>query len=309
MTVSLVTGGAGFIGSHIVQRLLERGDRVVILDNFSTGKWENLESVKDDVEIITGDLRETQRVAQAVRGVEMIFHQAAMVSVPQSMQDPQFCFDVNVQGTLNLLQAASPAGVRQVVLASSCAVYGDSADYPLRESGETMSLSPYAASKRITEVYADLYTRTTDMDVTALRYFNVYGPRQSPDSEYAAAIPIFVRQLLDGKAVKIYGDGLQSRDFVFVDDIVRANFLASESPESAGGVFNVCTGNEITIEALVHVLREIIPNTPAARLVPPRPGDIYRSLGDPSLAGQHMGFESQTDLLDGLRQTVEWMCQ
>lgn len=309
MTVSLVTGGAGFIGSHIVQRLLERGDRVKILDNFSTGKWENLEPLKDDVEIIQGDLRETHRISQAVLDVDIIFHQAAMVSVPLSMEDPQFCFDVNVQGTLNLLEAAAQTRVRQVVMASSCAVYGDSSDYPLSESGETISLSPYAASKRINEVYADMYTRTTNMGVTALRYFNVYGPRQSPDSEYAAAIPIFVTLLLEGKPVNIYGDGLQSRDFVFVDDVVRANFLASESSESAGGVFNVCTGKEITIEELVIVLREIIPNTPEARLVPPRLGDIYRSLGDPSFAGHHMGFETQIDLLVGLRQTVNWMRQ
>jgi len=307
--VSLVTGGAGFIGSHIVQRLVERGDRVIVLDNFSTGKWENLEPLKDDVEIIEGDLRETTRISQAVQGVDQIFHQAAMVSVPQSMEDPQFCFDVNVQGTVNMLEAAAHAGVKQVVMASSCAVYGDSSDYPLSESGQTMSLSPYAASKRINEVYADLYTRTTDMGVTALRYFNIYGPRQSPDSEYAAAIPIFVRLLLDGKAVNIYGDGLQSRDFVFVDDVVRANFQASESSESAGGVFNVCTGDEITIAELVKVLREIIPNTPEAVLAEPRPGDIYRSLGNPSLAGSQIGFESHTDLLDGFRQTVEWMRQ
>jgi len=309
MSVSLVTGGAGFIGSHIVQRLVERGDRVVVLDNFSTGKWENLEPVKNDVEVIEGDLRETHRVAQAVKNADMIFHQAAMVSVPLSMEDPQFCFDVNVQGTLNLLDAAAQASVKHVVMASSCAVYGDSSDYPLSESGETMSLSPYAASKRINEVYADLYTRTTKMGVTALRYFNVYGPRQSPESEYAAAVPIFIRLLLKGEAATIYGDGLQTRDFVFVDDVVRANFLASESPDAAGQVFNVCTGNEITIEDLVNLLREIIPDTPKAKFAPPRLGDIYRSLGDPSLAGQQMGFESQTDLLAGLRQTAEWMRQ
>jgi len=309
MTRSLVTGGAGFIGSHIVQRLLERGDSVVILDNFSTGKWENLEPVKDDVEIIEGDLREIHRVTQAVRDVDLIFHQAAMVSVLLSMEDPQTCFDVNVQGTLNLLDAAQKANVKQVVLASSCAVYGDSSDYPLQEIGETMSLSPYAASKRINEVYADLYTRTTKMGVTALRYFNIYGPRQAPDSDYAAAIPIFVRLLLKGEAVTIFGDGLQSRDFVFVDDVVRANFLASETPKAAGQVFNVCTGSEITIVDLVNTLRDILPGTPEAKFDPPRPGDIYRSFGDPAFAGQNLSFEAQTGLLDGLKQTVDWMRQ
>jgi len=309
MARSLVTGGAGFIGSHIVQRLLERGDHVVVLDNFSTGKWENLAHMKDDIDIIEGDLRETQRVAQAVQDVDFVFHQAAMVSVTLSMDAPQTCFDINVQGTVNLMEAARIANVRQVVLASSCAVYGDSSDYPLEETGQPMSLSPYAASKRINEIYADLYTRTTKMGVTALRYFNIYGPRQAPDSDYAAAIPIFVRRLLKGEAVTIFGDGLQSRDFVFVKDVVRANFLASETPEAAGGVFNVCTGSEITIIDLVNNLREIIPGTPEPKFDSPRPGDIYRSLGNPALIDQHLGFEARTDLLDGLKQTIDWMRQ
>ncbi len=307
MTVSLVTGGAGFIGSHIVQRLVERGDHVKVLDNFSTGKWEYLEPLKDAVAIIEGDLRETDRLIQAVQGVDLIFHQAAFVSVPLSMEDPQTCFDINVQGTLNLLQAAQNAGVKRVVLASSCAVYGDSADYPLQEAGETMSLSPYAASKRVNEIYADLYTRTTGMDVAALRYFNVYGPRQSPDSDYAAVIPLFIKSLLKGEAPIIFGDGQQSRDFVFVDDVVRANFLASESPQAGGRVFNVSTGGEITIEGLVNTIREVLPGTPEAKFDSPRSGDIYRSLGDTTLAGQVLAFEAQTDLRDGLKQTVEWM--
>ncbi|MBC8507189.1 MAG: NAD-dependent epimerase/dehydratase family protein [Anaerolineales bacterium] len=309
MTVSLVTGGAGFIGSHIVHQLVERGDQVKILDNFSTGKWENLVLIGDDVEIIEGDLREAQQVVHAVKGVDLVFHQAAMVSVPLSMEDPQFCFDVNVKGTLNLLQAAQIANVKQVVMASSCAVYGDSDDYPLAETGETMSLSPYAASKKINEIYADMYTRTSSMGVSALRYFNVYGPRQAPDSDYAAAIPIFINRLLKGEAVTIYGDGLQSRDFVFVDDVVRANLLASEATDASGAVFNVCTGDEITIVDLMNVLQTILPNTPSPNFDPPREGDIYRSLGDPGLIGEKLGFEAKTNLSDGLRQTIKWMRQ
>jgi len=307
MTASLVTGGAGFIGSHIVQKLVERGDQVKILDNFSTGKWENLASVIDEVDVIEADLREVDRVSQAVQGVDLVFHQAAMVSVPLSMKDPTFCFDVNVQGTLSLLQESQKANVKQVVMASSCAVYGDSDDYPLSETGQTMSLSPYAASKKINEVYADLFTRTSSMGVIALRYFNVYGPRQAPDSEYAAAIPIFINRLLKGEAVTIYGDGLQSRDFVFVDDVVRANLLASEAADAEGAVFNVCTGDEITIVDLVNVLQAILPNTPSPKFDPPRDGDIYRSLGDPGQIGEKLGFEAKTNLSDGLRQTVEWM--
>ena len=309
MTVSLVTGGAGFIGSHIVQKLVERGDQVRVLDNFSTGKWENLALVQDDVDIFEGDLREVQQVTQAIKGVDLIFHQAAMVSVPLSMEDPQFCFDVNVQGTLNLMQEAQNSNVRQVVMASSCAVYGDSDDYPLAETGETMSLSPYAASKKINEVYADMFTRISSMGVTALRYFNIYGPRQAPDSDYAAAVPIFIKRLLKGEAVTIYGDGLQSRDFVFVDDVVRANLQASLAEDSSGGVFNVCTGNEITIIDLVNALRNILSDTPEAKFAPPRFGDIYRSLGDPSLAGKYLGFEAKSHLMNGLQKTVDWMRQ
>ncbi len=307
MTASLVTGGAGFIGSHIVRTLLARGDRVRILDNFSTGKWENLTGVKDDIEIIQGDLRDQSAVTQATSGIEYIFHHAAFVSVPLSVEDPQGCFDVNVQGTVNLLESARHDGVSRLVLASSAAVYGESDAYPLGESGETMSYSPYAASKRVNEIYADLYTRTGEMGVTALRYFNVYGPRQSPDSHYAAAIPIFSRLLLDGKQPVIYGDGLQSRDFVFVGDVVRANLMAASTPAAAGRVMNICTGAEISIMDLITVLRKLMTDAPEPVFEAPRPGDIYRSVGDNTLAQQVMAFVPQTDLMAGLAQTVEWM--
>ncbi len=307
MRVSLVTGGAGFIGSHIVRTLLARGDRVKVLDNFSTGQRENLSGVEKEIELIEGDLREAAEVAQAVQGVDAIFHHAALVSVPLSVEDPQTCFDINVQGTLNLLEAARHAGVSRVTLASSAAVYGESQDIPLKESGETMSYSPYAASKRVNEIYADLYTRTTDMGVTALRYFNVYGPRQSPDSHYAAAIPIFARRLLDGKAPTVYGDGLQSRDFVFVGDVVRANLLAVEAPDAPGRIFNICSGSEIAILDLIATLREILPGAPETRFASTRLGDVYRSLGDPAQAARCLGFNAETRLLDGLKRTVDWM--
>ena len=195
----------------------------------------------------------------------------------------------------------------RLVLASSAAVYGESDAYPLGESGETMSYSPYAASKRVNEIYADLYTRTGEMGVTALRYFNVYGPRQSPDSHYAAAIPIFSRLLLDGKQPVIYGDGLQSRDFVFVGDVVRANLMAASTPAAAGRVMNICTGAEISIMDLITVLRKLMTDAPEPVFEAPRPGDIYRSVGDNTLAQQVMAFVPQTDLMAGLAQTVEWM--
>jgi nucleoside-diphosphate-sugar epimerase len=307
MSTSLVTGGAGFIGSHLVRGLLARGDAVRVLDNFSTGRIENLSQLDGSLEIIEADLRDASNVAQAVRGADYVFHHAAFVSVPQSMQEPETCFAVNVRGTLNLLEAACEARVKQVVLASSAAVYGESQALPLKENTPLSVLSPYAASKQVNEVYAGLYTRGFGLPVVALRYFNVYGPRQSPESEYAAAIPIFIRCLLDGRAPTIFGDGEQSRDFIFVGDVVRANMLAAGNPKAAGGVFNICTGDEISILDLVNALSNIIPDAPPPKFGPPRPGDIYRSLGDPGQAADVLEFRPEVGLLDGLTQTVEWM--
>src|SRR5512133_1427958 len=241
----LVTGGAGFIGSHIVRALLEQGDFVRVLDNFSTGKRENLAGL--NVEICEGDLRDTSKVAEAVQSIDYVFHEAAFVSVPQSMDDPLPCFEINQRGTEYLLEAARKAGVKRVVLASSAAVYGDLETMPLEEQFSLRPLSPYAVSKRVDELYAEMYTRSFGLDVVALRYFNVYGPRQRPDSMYAAAVPIFTRRLIDGKPITIYGDGGQTRDLVYVGDIVRANLVASEHPAAPGQVFNICSGDEIRI--------------------------------------------------------------
>jgi len=303
----LVTGGAGFIGSHLVRTLLARGDRVRVLDDFSTGRKENLTGVDEPFEMIVGDLRHPASVASAVHGVDYIFHQAAFVSVPKSMIDPNLCYAVNVQGTANLLEAARQAGIRQVVLASSAAVYGDSQDFPLREAVELRPLSPYAASKQVDEIYAGTYTRAFGLPVVALRYFNVYGPRQSPDSDYAAAIPIFIRRLLEGKAPTVYGDGHQKRDFIFVADVVRANLLAAECPQAAGQVFNVCTGLETSLLDLLETLAGILPGAPEPQFSSPRPGDIFRSLGNPSRAELVLGFRAQVGLAEGLHETVESM--
>jgi UDP-glucose 4-epimerase len=239
--------------------------------------------------------------------VELVFHQAAFVSVPQSMQEPEECSAVNIQGTLNLLEAARKAGVSTVVLASSAAVYGDSPDLPLHEGVPPRALSPYAASKQVNEVYAGLYSRAFELPVVALRYFNVYGPRQSPGSNYAAAIPIFIRRMLDQQPPVVFGDGGQCRDFVFVNDVVRANLLAAESPAAAGGTFNICSGQEVSLLNLLDVLDEILPGAPAPQFDSPRPGDIYRSLGDPALAANTFGFRAGMSLLEGLAETVDWM--
>ena len=307
----LVTGGAGFIGSHLVSALLEQGDFVRVLDNFSTGKHENitpLEGLYDwRYEVMEGDLRDRGAVAEAVLDIDIIFHEAAFVSVPQSMEDPLPCFEINQRGTEYLLEAARKAGVKRVVLASSSAVYGDSDLQPLEEHFPLRPFSPYAVSKRVDELYAEMYTRSFGLEVVALRYFNVYGPRQRPDSMYAAAVPIFTRRLLDGKPVTIYGDGGQTRDLVYVGDIVRANLAASAHPDAPGQVFNVCGGQEIRIIDLVETLMDFFPNAPAPEFAPARSGDIYRSVGSPKKAAEVLGFTPQTSLEEGLKAVIDWM--
>jgi nucleoside-diphosphate-sugar epimerase len=301
----LVTGGAGFIGSHIVRALLSQGESVRILDNFSSGKEDNLKGL--DVEIVTGDLRDASRVAEAVRGVNIIFHEAAFVSVPESMEKPQECFDINVTGTSILFEAARKAGVQRIVIASSAAVYGDSEAMPLVEDTPLKQLSPYASSKRVDEMYAELYTNSFGLEVAALRYFNVYGPRQSPDSMYAAAVPIFIRRILENKPITIYGDGGQTRDLVNVKDVVHANLLASQHPQAAGQIFNVCTGVETRLLDLLDILYEIFPNAPKHIHAEPRAGDIYRSIGTPKKAMDILGFKPSVSLSDGVYEAVEEM--
>ncbi|HEX7541477.1 MAG TPA: SDR family oxidoreductase [Anaerolineales bacterium] len=303
---ALVTGGAGFIGSHIVEELLRDGIFVRVLDNFSSGKRENLEEFQGKLEILEGDLRDAGTVKAAVRDVELVFHLAAFISVPQSMSDPETCFAVNVGGTVALLEAARQAGARKVVLSSSTAVYGNPDVFPTTEETPLRPLSPYAVSKQVNELYANLYTHILGLPVTALRYYNVYGPRQRPDSDYAAAIPIFVRRLLAGKPIIIYGDGKQSRDFIFVKDVVRANLLAAES-DAAGESFNICTGCETNLLDLMEELSELLPHQPVVRFEASRPGDIYRSAGSPEKAAGLLGFRAETSLAKGLAQTVEWM--
>jgi nucleoside-diphosphate-sugar epimerase len=308
----LVTGGAGFIGSHIARTLLERGESVRVLDNFSTGKRENIEDLMKQFkgtqfELVEGDIRDASHVKAAVSGIEIIFHEAAFVSVPQSMDEPQNCFDVNITGTSQLFDAARRAGVRRAVVASSAAVYGESEALPLVEETPLQPKSPYAVSKRVDEMYAELFTSSFNFEVAALRYFNVYGPRQRPDSMYAAAVPIFARRVLDGKPITVFGDGGQTRDLINVRDIVRANIVASEHPNAAGKIFNVCTGIETRLLDLLDVLYALFPDSPKPEFAAPRAGDIYRSLGSPQKAKEVIGFQAQVSLAEGLKETVEWM--
>lgn len=305
MSHILVTGGAGFIGSHLVEELVARGHQVRVLDNFSTGKRSNLESVADQIELIEGDLRVPADLNKALREIEIVFHEAAFVSVPQSLEQPEECFAINVQGVIDLLSAAKDAGVRRVVLASSAAVYGVQSPTPLHEGLPSELLSPYAASKHFNESLAKIYTHTFGLDTVALRYFNVYGARQLPDSDYAAVIPKFIERLSSGKAATVFGDGSQTRDFVHVSDVVRANLLAAESPNAPGRAINICAGTESSLQDLLASLRKIFPEAPEPEFAPMRLGDVPRSLGDPSLADELLGFQAALSLDQGLKLTAQ----
>jgi nucleoside-diphosphate-sugar epimerase len=311
VTKTLVTGGAGFIGSHLTRKLLKDRHHVRVLDNFSTGRKENLSGLNGDLDIQQGDIRDIQAVREAVKNVDVIFHEAAFVSSPQSLLEPTTCLEVNVHGTELLLEEARKAGVRRIILASSAAVYGDTDQFPTTELSPVQPLSPYAASKAIGEIYAGMYTAAYGMEVVALRYFNVFGPMQSPESEYAAAIPIFIRQILDNKPITIFGDGNQTRDLIYVEDIVNANLLAAESNQAPGKVFNICSGEETSILNLIHSLQEIGNTSLDPIFEPARQGDIYRSSGDPQLAKDILGFNPLTSLPQGLSLSMNWMlkCQ
>ncbi len=304
--LSLVTGGAGFIGSHIVAALLARGDRVRVLDDFSSGREENLRDMQGDLEVVRGDVRHWPTVVAAMRGVRRVFHQAAFVSVPLSLEDPFTCFEINLRGTLNVLEAARRAGVRNVVLASSAAVYGEADAIPLHEDLPAAPLSPYASSKRADEVYAAEYN-ARGLRVVALRYFNVYGPRQRPDSPYAAVVPLFADRFRRGLPPVIFGDGGQTRDLIYVGDVARANLLAADWDGQGPFVFNVCTGRQTSLLDLVAAMRRVSGRDLQPTFAPPRPGDIYRSVGRPDRARQSLGFVARTSLDEGLRAVWQWV--
>lgn len=306
MTLSVVTGGAGFIGSHLVRALCARGDRVRVIDNLSSGRSENLADVDSD--LVVADIRDREKLGGLMQGADLIFHLAAMVSVPESMADPAACYDANVIGTVDVLQAARDAAVGRVVLSSSCAVYGDTTG-PVGEEAPPHPLSPYAASKLAMEDAGRLFASAFGQEVISLRYFNVYGPRQSPDSPYAAAIPIFIRQMLAGAAPTIHGDGRQTRDFVYVDDVVQANLEASAAESVSGAILNVGGGRSISVLELVEKLRALIPGAPEAVFGPARAGDVRFSAARVDRAAQTIGFHPATDLARGLQATVEWSRQ
>lgn len=309
MATALVTGGAGFIGSHLCEQLLKDGYNVRVLDNFTTGQKGNLSGCLQEIEFIQGDIRDPVAVSRSVQGVELVFHLAAQISVVESMKDPAGCFDINVTGTNLLLQTAAEMGVKKVVISSSAAVYGNQDRLPIAENNPLHPLSPYAASKQMDEILAGLYTRSYHLPVACLRYFNVFGPRQNPNSPYAAAIPIFIRRILDGKSVVIYGDGGQTRDFIYVTDIARANILAAKSIKADDGVMNICTGKQVSILELVMELQRIISGPSEIQKQSPRIGDIYHSYGNPQKAHDLIAFNPEVDFIEGLTRTIEWMKQ
>ena len=303
MTLALVTGGAGFIGSHLVHALVAQGFAVRVLDNLSTGREHNLDGI--DVHLIIGDIRQRESVAEAMQGVSVVYHQAAMISVPESITNPHLCYEVNVHGSLNILWAAHKARVRKVVLASSCAVYGE-ATSPGLETDNLTPLSPYAASKLAVEDMASLFSATYAVPTVCLRYFNVYGPGQDANSAYAAAIPQFITALLSGKQPTIFGDGSQTRDFVYVGDVVRANLLAGQDDKIANGTFNIAGSGGISILDMVENLREILPDAPQPKFGPARKGDILHSSADKRLALEALGYRPEIALEQGLQLTVQW---
>lgn len=303
----LVTGGAGFIGSNVVHHLAGRGERVRVLDDFSTGRRENLIGLEGKVEVIAGDLRSREAVAKAVAGVRYILHIGALPSVIRSVEDPWTANEVNIDGTLNLLIAARDAGVERLVFSSSSSVYGDTPVLPKREDMIPTPLSPYALHKLTGEHYCRMFSSLYGLKTFSLRYFNVFGPRQNPKSDYAAVIPLFVRAYLEDRAPVIHGDGKQTRDFTFVEDIVRANLACCTAPESAaGGVFNVAWGNRITINELADTIAKILGKTMKPTHVASRAGDVRDSQADSSRANNILGWTPQVSFADGLARTIAW---
>jgi nucleoside-diphosphate-sugar epimerase len=303
----LVTGGAGFIGSHLVEKLVSLGIETRVLDSFETGRRENLASVEGKVLVLEGDIRDEETCARAVKGVEVVLHQAALPSVPRSVEEPKRSFEINVQGTNTLLLAARDAGVRRVVQASSSSVYGDAPSLPKHEDLPPAPRSPYAAQKLAAEQLGVAFTTSLGLEVVGLRYFNVFGSRQNPKSQYAAVVPRFTVALLDGEAPTIYGDGEQSRDFTHIDNVVEANLRAADAPKAAGSFMNIACGERTTLNDLFRLIAAAIGNTTLKpRYEPTRAGDVKHSLASIDRARELIGFEPRVTLEDGIRRTVEW---
>ncbi len=306
----LVTGGAGFIGSHVVEALLRRNAKVRVFDNFSTGLRENLNPFLENIEVVKGDLRNPSQVRKAVKGVSNIFHIAAIRAVARSVDHPQETNEANVNGTLNLLIAARDSGVKRVVYSSSSSVYGESREPVLKVTDRPDPVSPYAASKLMGEYYCKIFTRLYGLETVSLRYFNVFGPRQNPESKYSAVIPVFISHLLHNQSPEIHWDGKQSRDFSYVDNVVEGNLLAMEVKEANGGIFNIACHEEYSVLDIFNQLKKIL-NKPhiQPKFKPKRSGDVRRTFADISKAQKVLGYKVQTRFKEGLRKTVDWFLE
>jgi UDP-glucose 4-epimerase len=302
---ALVTGGAGFIGSHLVDALLEKNYEVTVIDDLSTGKTRNISHVQDKIRFIRGDIRDGSRLKSAMHECNVVFHQAAVVSVPRTVEMPVETALVNELGTLMVLEEARRAGVEKVVLASSCAVYGDDPRLPKEETMESSPKSPYAVQKRVGEEYAALYSNLYGLSTVSLRYFNVYGPRQDPSSPYSGVISIFLTKAVNQAAPVIYGSGEQSRDFIFVKDVIRANLFAAESDAASGKIFNIGTGKAVRINQLWKLICDLTGKSKEPIYLPARPGDIVGSVADTTRAREILGLSPIYEFMDGLKETYE----
>jgi UDP-glucose 4-epimerase len=302
---ALVTGGAGFIGSHIAQRLVSEGHTVRILDNLSSGKRENFAAFAKDVEFIEADVRDAPQVDYYAAGCDVIFHQAAVVSVPYSVEHPQETHDVNIQGTLNVLLAAKKRGVRRVVFACSAAVYGDDPQLPKRETMAQVPISPYGVEKAAGEMYMRAWSKLYGVETVSLRYFNVFGERQDPSSPYSGVISIFTSRALAGQNVTIFGDGKQSRDFVYVANVVDANMLAATKPGASGRAYNVGCGKKTTLLELLATIAKIVGREITPKHEAPRAGDIVESVADIALIRRELGYEPKVGVEEGLRRLID----
>ena len=306
MAGCLVTGGAGFIGSHLATRLVELGHNVRVLDNLSTGHRKNLSHLEGKVELLEADLREPAACGKACRGVEFVFHEAAMGSVPKSIDDPQTSHDVNINGTFNLLVAAAEAKVRRVIYAGSSSVYGDSTESPKHEGIIPQPLSPYAVQKLTGEYYCSVFAKCFGIDTITLRYFNVFGSRQDPASRYAAAIPAFVTAILRGESPLVYGDGEQSRDFTYIDNVVEGNMLAMKADHTGGVAVNLACGGQVTINETLAAINRLLGTNVKPKYVAPRAGDVRHSCADVSLARKFLSFKPKISFEEGLQRSIEF---
>ncbi len=302
----LVTGGAGFIGSHLARTLVELGHRVRVLDNLSTGRRENLTPVLSSIELVEADMRDPQVCLRACSGVEFVFHEAAIPSVPKSVDDPQPSHDANVTGTFNLLRAAVQQKVRRFIYAGSSSAYGDTEESPKHEGIMPRPLSPYAVQKLAGEHYARAFHNCYGLETISLRYFNVFGPDQDPKSEYAAAIPAFVTRMLAGECPTVYGDGSQSRDFTYIDNVVHGNMLAMEADATCGESVNVACGRAMTINQVISEINRVLGTRLEPAYTALRPGDVMHSCADIRLAAKLLGFEPVVTFAQGLRQAIDY---